>query len=84
MINSGDEDNEGSYFQIDETYADYQFAAVNLPQNYFIRGVYILTSNEDNGATGTLHFAVDDVECIDDLGAGVNGFGGAFNCNRYG
>ena len=33
---------------------------------------------------GTVKFYVDDVECPDTLGVGVNALGGVFNCNLWG
>ena len=34
--------------------------------------------------SGTVKFYVDDVECPDTLGVGVNALGGVFNCNLIG
>ena len=48
-----------------------------------VKGVLFHT-NEEKMQSGTVKFYVDDVECPDTLGVGVNALGGVFNCNLIG
>ena len=48
-----------------------------------VKGVLVIMDSYA-ATSGTLHFAVDGVECPDSRGAGTNAQGGAFNCNLSG
>lgn len=48
-----------------------------------VQGVLFYT-REDLMTSGTIKFYVDDVECPDTSGVGVNAIGGVFNCDLEG
>ena len=50
---------------------------------YYVGAVW-LTTDEALMTSGTIKFYVDDVECPNTNGVGVNALGGVFNCNLNG
>ena len=50
---------------------------------FYVKGVLFHT-NEEEMNEGTVKFYVDNIECPDTNGVGVNALGGVFNCNIYG
>ena len=79
------DDNLDTYYEVPESLPAEQYIQFDWshygPQK--IKGVLFHT-NEARMQTGTVKFYVDDVECPDTLGVGVDALGGVFNCNLTG
>lgn len=73
-------------YSVPESLPDNQWVTfdwTHYSESTLINGVLFYT-DETLMTGGTIKFYVDDVECPDTSGVGVNGVGGAFNCGLAG